>query len=142
MALPYRKWTDEEVQTRGLIAEGQYHFRIIAAEQKLTATGSYEMLVLNLEVNANGKWRRMKDWIVFMDDMDWKLRHLARSTGLMAEYDLGTLDAKHLVGREGDLIIKHQLAKDKINIMNAVEDYVAVAVAANDDFQPDKDISF
>jgi hypothetical protein len=138
MALPYRKWTDEEIRERSVTPEGDYNFVIIDALRDKTKPGLdkngnpkeiYDMLVIEFEFkDGNGVIKKQKDWIVFMDGMDWKLRHLARSTNTLELYENDTLDCHHLKNKRGlfSLGIKDFIGNDGTKKkMNFVKDYVS-----------------
>jgi hypothetical protein len=135
MALPYRKWTEDEVKNRNVCAEGDYPFTLIEVVQKETKGKLNDkgqlvkkpMLELTLEFyDSNGQVKKQKDWIVFDEVMDWKLRHLANTTGLIDLYDNNALDATHLVRKKGFVSLgqkddEYQGQKRKVNF---VKDYI------------------
>lgn len=116
-------------QERQPLPKGDYPFIIKAVEDKPTKSGRYNMLVLDLELHLDdGRTKKQKDWVVYdMEEMAWKLRHLAATTGLLEEYESNTLTP-------GDLLEKHGVARlttqeyadsdGELTISNAVKDYV------------------
>jgi hypothetical protein len=136
MALPYRKWTEEDIKTRNICEEGDYPFRIVNAVIKDTQPGTdkngqpkliNKMLEIDIEfTDHNGQVRKQKDWIVFIEGMDWKLRHLADSTGLIEFYELGDLDCHHLMKKIGNLSlgIRESEYKGEKRKQNFVKDYI------------------
>lgn len=137
MALPYRKWTDSEIQERNVVEDGDYPFIIIDASMRKTKPGLdkngqqkliYDMMEVEFEFkDKNGVIKKQKDWIVFMDGIDWKLRHLASTTGNIELYDADELDCHHLRSKRGifSLGIKDFTGTDGIKKkMNFVKDYV------------------
>lgn len=136
MALPYKKWTDEEIKNRNLSPEGQYPFRIVSAVKKPTKVKldnsgqpkePYHMLELELEFHdVNGVVKKQRDWIVFAEGMDWKLRHLASTTSLLMLYDDNELDAVHLTNKNGVMVlgIRDDEYKGEKRKVNFVKDYV------------------
>ena len=148
MSLPYKVWTEQEDQSRLVVDEGEYRAQITSVTRKRTKAGTYEMLELTLAfTDTKGQHRTLKDWIVFMDELGWKLRHLAKSAGLIDAYDAGTLDGSHLVGRP--VIVKVGIKDGDNGKMNTVKDYLTAPsnkVKSDqvkvDDFVNDTDIPF
>ena len=135
MALQYHMWSEEEINSRNVCEEGEYQFSLTAATKKKTKGGIdingnekpiRDMLELEFEFfDNNGVTKKTRDWIVFMEGMDWKLRHLADCIGKLDLYESGVLDVQHLMNGKGSfrLGIKEQLDKDnvkkKVNFVNA-----------------------
>lgn len=145
MALSYRVWTEQEDEMRGIIEKGDYPFIVVSIEQKLTKSGNYEMLALEIEVTDNqGRQRKMKDWIVLMDEMGWKLRHFAATCGLLDKYENRTLRPADFLKRNGVVRIAVGERKDADGNktgqkQNHVVDYVkplGEASAPRNDDQP------
>ena len=142
MALPYKKWTDDEIKERNITDEGNYPFKIIEAIQKKTKGGFdkngeqkeiHDMLEMDFEfTDTNGMVKKQRDWIVFSEGMDWKLRHLANAIGVLNFYDNQQLESHHLKNKTGifSLGIKEFTGnngeKKKINF---VKDYVKKSAA-------------
>jgi len=156
MALPYKQWTDEEIKDRNVIPEGEYNFTITNAirsvsKQKFDNEGNpkpkYEMLELDFEyADANGIVKKQRDWIVFAEGMDWKLAHLANTTGTWELYIKGELDCHHLRLKKGKfrLGVKTSEYNGEERKQNFVKDYVKKEVALsnvnivkNDDLNDD-----
>jgi hypothetical protein len=127
MALPYKKWSEDDVKNRNVVEAGDYKFRVVGAMRKRTKSGANEMLEIDLEfTDNNGVVKKLRDWIVFMDGMDWKLRHLANTTGLLEMYEDGSLDDYHFKNKIGIVKLgtkddEYEGEKRKINF---VKDYV------------------
>lgn len=142
MALPYKKWTDEEIKDRNIVAEGRYPFEIISAILKKTKPGFdkdgqpkaiHDMLEVDFQFwDLDGVVRKTKDWIVFIEGMDWKLRHLANATDTLELYDNDALEAHHLGKKKGmfDMGIKEMTGNDGVKKkVNFIKDYVKKTVA-------------
>lgn len=159
MALPYNVWTEEDITNRNTVPEGNYLFVILKAELKKTKGGLdkegrqkpiRDMLEIEFEFHdTNGTVRKLTDWIVFMEQMDWKLRHLARSIDMLPHYEAKELDAHHLLRKKGvfTLGIKNMLGNDGIEKkVNYVKDYAETnsVTSAAKDVDPDfnDDIKF
>ena len=136
MALPYNKWSDDEIKNRNITDDGQYPFTVINSVLKQTkvqfdengkAKPTHPMLELELEFHdINGVIKKQRDWIVFCEGMDWKLRHLAATAGLINLYDEDKLEAFHLKGKNGvlHLGIKDSEYKGEKRKQNYVKDYI------------------
>lgn len=130
MALSYKVWSQQEDETRNIIEKGEYQFIVKDIKRTLTKKGNYEMLVVDLELLDNlGRVRKLKDWIVLMDEMGWKLRHFAASCGLLEQYESQTLDTQHFLNREGVVKISVGDQKDEHGQLtglkqNSVADYI------------------
>lgn len=147
MTLPYKKLTDEEDKMRNVLAKGEYPFSIISVEFKRTKDGLNQMLALELIVlDINGREKKIKDWVVFMDDMMWKFKHLCETCGLMDKYANDLVQAKDFLGKNG--VVKLSVAdyeKDGDTMkVNKVVDYIkpnklkAVAQNNSNDFVDDE----
>jgi hypothetical protein len=154
MALPYRKWTEDDIKNRNVAEEGDYPFKILNAVLKDTAPGTdkdgkpkaiNKMLEIDLEFHDDqGVVKKQKDWIVFIEGMDWKLRHLANTTGLLNLYETDELDARHLCGKSGmfSLGIRESEYKGEKRKQNFVKDYVKKSDAPAQDVHFDDKIPF
>ena len=153
MPLPYNRWTDEQIASRNVSSEGDYPFTIIGAVLKKTKPGYdangqpkkiYDMLEVDFEfIDLNGVVKKQKDWIVFIENMDWKLRHLANTTGLLELYDDDVLDESHLLKAKGvfTLGLKEMTDRDgQTKKVNFVKDYVKKSTSPASGFIDD-DIS-
>ena len=143
MALPYKKWTEDEIKLRNISGEGEYPFTVVEAVLKKTKGGLdskgqpkniHPMLELVLEFHdQNGQVKKQRDWIVFCEGMDWKMRHLADTLGIIELYDNDLLDTDHLPRKHGVLSLgiredEYQGEKRKANF---VKDYVKKEPAGN-----------
>ncbi len=153
MPLPYNKWTDEQITNRNVSDEGDYPFKILNAVQKTTKQKykdgkplpCHQMLVIDFEFHdLDGVVKKAKDWIVFIENMDWKLRHLCNTTGLLDLYDNEVLEANDLINKAGVFTLGVKEMQDQngeTKKVNFVKDYVKKAESApSDDFQDDVDI--
>jgi hypothetical protein len=126
----YPKITEEQDQMRNLIDAGEYIAHIDNATEKKTKNGKYDMIELELEVHdMSGRPRKLRDWIVFMDEMSWKLRHAAKSAGLIEKYDNDTLIDKDFIGTR--VVIKVGIKDGDKGKMNNVIDYLPSDNVAN-----------
>ena len=100
MPLPYQVWTEEQIDNRGIVPEGNYPFEVTGASLQKTKGKNgkpvHDMLVIDMNIiDTHGQIRKIRDWIVFVENMDWKLRHLANTTLLLDHYEAGTLEGYH-----------------------------------------------
>lgn len=133
MTLQYNIWTEEQDLSRNLIQAGIYGFKVVNIIRKLTAKGNYEMLEVDLQlVDKSGLDKRLRDWIIIMDTMGWKLRHFAATCGLLEKYESGTLDSRDFMGKSGSVKVGVVDKKDEHKVptgekTNKVLDYLKVA---------------
>lgn len=136
MPLPYNHWSEEDIKNRGIAEEGNYQFKIISALKDKTKPGYdkdgnekpiRDMLVLEfIFKDKNGMEKTVKDWIVFMKGMDWKMRHLAISINELDKYDNKELDLHHIQGKTGRFIIgvKEYVKEGETKKSNFIKDYI------------------
>lgn len=126
MGLNYPKITEEEDQMRGVLEKGEYPFQVIEIEETLTKKGDHSMLVVEILVTHGERKLKIRDWIVLMTEMAWKLRHFAYALGLGEKYENNTLDVKDFLGKKG--IVKlgtREYEQDgEKRISNSVVDYI------------------
>ncbi len=127
--MKYSRMSEDQDRNRNALPKGDYPFIIKAVEDKPTKSGRYNMLVLDLEIHLdNGRTKKQKDWVVYdMEEMAWKLRHLAATTGLLAEYESEVLAPEDLLEKHGVVRLTTQEFTDsdgEITTSNAVKDYV------------------
>jgi hypothetical protein len=136
MSLPYKKWTEDQIKSRNISSEGEYPFTVLEAVLKKTKGGLndkgqpkdvHPMLELILEFHdQNGVVKKQRDWIVFCEGMDWKMRHLADTLGLIDLYEDDALEAHHLPRKHGvfSLGIREDEYQGEKRKANFVKDYV------------------
>lgn len=105
--------------------EGQYEFLINQATEKKSSKGN-DMIELELTIYKGQGTRKIRSWLVFMDSMQWSVRHFYESIKKIAEYDSGIIDAQKLVGSRGVCFLKiDEYEKDgKVNMTNKVDGWV------------------
>lgn len=154
MSLGYNVWTEEDVKNRNVVDEGDYPFEIeniakVKTQPGVDKNGNPKPIRDMLEIefifwDINGIVKKQKDWIVFMEGMDWKLRHLANTTGKLDLYEANELDIPHLQKAKGVFSLGIKEFKGKDGLMkkgNFVKDYVKKEVQGDDSFKDD-DIKF
>ena len=135
--LNYHLWTEEDFKNRGLIDDGIYKFQIKRIIKKKTRSGIdkngndkpiYDMIEIDFDFWDNqGSIRKIKDWITFIEGMDWKLRCIADTTGKLDLYEERTLDDYHLIDLIGYFKLSNKEIEEKDGTkrkINFVKDYI------------------
>lgn len=124
--------SEEQLKLESLLAEGEYDFEIIKAEDTHSKKSGAEMIALEMKVfraDGNG-FVFVKDYL--LASMAFKLIHFAKATGLTEEYNKGTLVAATCLGRCGKVKVKVEEANGDFGAKNSVKDYVVPKEAAHD----------
>jgi len=142
MPLAYNRWSEEDLKSRNIVEEGEYPFYIVTVSTKKTKpgidkNGEQKIIKDMIEIDFNftdnnGVVKKIKDWILLVPEMDWKLRVLADSVGLIELYDDMQLDCHHLIHKKGifKLGIKDAEDKDKNKFKtNFVKEYIKQSTA-------------
>jgi hypothetical protein len=127
MVLAYKKITEEEDKSRHLFPKGEYNFSIRSVVEKKTKNGSNNMLEIELLVkDSNGREMIVKDWIVLVEQMGWKLRHFSNACNLLDKYDSQLLEARDFFDKKGivKLTIREYQSETGMRTVNSVEDYI------------------
>lgn len=116
--------TAEELQLAELIPEGEYDFKVLSAEDAVSKKGN-DMLKLKLAVYVGQREYHVFDYL--LEAMAFKLRHFCESTGLMHQYEDGTLSANNVDGAAGIVVIELEKPKEgsKYGPKNVVSDYIS-----------------
>lgn len=101
----------------------EYDFEVLNAIDKVSKSGN-DMIEINIGIYTSDKiGPRIFDYL--LDAMEAKLRHFCDTTGLLREYENGTLNAEMCRGRAGKCRIG--IKKDKTGQYpdkNVIKDYV------------------
>lgn len=84
----YKALNEEDAQKAryGLLEDGEYDAVVKVSTQKPSKSGNI-MAELILDVfDKQGQAHEVKDWLVFSNNMLWKLKHFCESAGLEKEY--------------------------------------------------------
>jgi hypothetical protein len=109
MALEFTPKTEKEILEENLWPEGDYSFTILTAAEKLSKKSQSPMIELTLEIyNDEGKSRKITDYL--MVSGAWKLRKACEACGLLAKYEMGSLEDYMFTGKSG--ILKLNIQKD------------------------------
>ena len=131
MSLHYKHISAEEDQMRNLLEKGEYPFYVKSIIEKKTKSGQYDMLELELGIiDKNGHELRIKDWVVLMDEMAWKFRHLSATCGLLDLYEQEAIESNDFVGKQGmvKINISEYEKEGESRKVNRVADYLAKPV--------------
>ncbi len=154
MALNYRTFSEDDINSMKILAQGDYQFYIDSVKEMKSAGGIdkngnpkkiYDMLELSLKIVTDRGERQVRDWIMIIQDdepLAFKLRHLASTCGLIEKYDSGMLDARDFMGKHGTARIGQKEYTDKygeVKKLNNVLDYVKASQskAEIDEFNDD-----
>lgn len=130
--------TEKELAEANLWANGEYPFEIVKAEEATDKNGG-DMFKLQVKVYDGERFQFIFDY-VSPNWMEHKLRHLAESVGLLADYETGVMEAYQLEGKTG--VAKVNVQKDKTGQYpdkNGIADYVVKRESMKAVAQPDDD---
>jgi hypothetical protein len=127
--------TEEELQAENLFPDGEYDFEVVEAEEAKSRKGS-DMIKINMKVyGPNGRQQFVRDYL--LEAMAYKLRHFCEATGLLPDYEAGTLTDAKVNGRSGRVKLvtesgrKNPTTGADYPARNAVKDYVTDGVKPN-----------
>jgi hypothetical protein len=120
--MKFKPKSEQELQAMLLVEPQECDFEVVSAEDAFSAKGN-EMIKLKLRVYTDSGERFIFDYL--MEAMAYKLRHFAEATGLIAQYEAGTMTAMDCLNRSGRL--KLGIDRDKTGQYadrNGVKDYL------------------
>lgn len=127
--------TENEIQAENLFPDGDYDFEVVEAKDGQSKRGS-DMITINMKVyGPNGRTQFVRDYL--LEAMAYKLRHFCEATGLLADYDAGTLTDGKVMGRTGRVKLvtesgrKNPTTGADYPARNAVKDYVTDGAKPN-----------
>ena len=104
-----------------LMAKGEYDFEVLFAQDTVSKNRN-PMIKLQLGIyDSTGKMRKLYDYLV--PSMEVKLQHFCDSTGLLPQYQSGTLKADMCVGRSGRCKLDIEPEQSGYPAKNCVRDY-------------------
>jgi len=97
----YQAMSEEEAMAERfqLIKEGEYDAIISASQDKVSSSGNDMMDMTVTVFDAEGKAHEVRDFLVFMKAMMWKIVHCAGSAGMMPTYQAGKLCSETITGK-------------------------------------------
>jgi hypothetical protein len=123
--------SEAQLRAEMLISEGEYDFEVLKADDKLSSGGN-DMIALVMRVwDHEGVERQVRDWLVNSDAAmcQLKIRNFCASTGLMEQYQDGSLDAMACTGVAGRVAIGSK-TDPQYGPQNTVQGYVCEAAEA------------
>jgi hypothetical protein len=116
--------TESELQKESLFPKGEYSFEVMEAKETTSKSGN-DMIKIKLNVFDNDSERSQFVYDYLMEAMHFKLRHFCCATGLISNYEAGSLKASDCVGKTGvcRLKIKEDLTGE-YPPKNEIADYV------------------
>lgn len=128
--------SEEDFKSRNLMDPGTYDFVVFDAIEKVSKTSGEPMIELILNVlDMKGRERKIYDYLMDKEPMDYKIRHIYNCAGLLEKYESGDIDAQDLHNVTGK--VKIIIRKDKTGQYgdkNSVQDYFSTKNKTNDLF--------
>jgi len=120
-----------------LLKEGEYDAVVSASIDTQSSSGNPMMDVTVTVYDENGKGHDVRDFLVFMKQMMWKIVHFADSCGITKEYEEGKLCSEVAIHKRCKVMIKieegREIPVDKLKgkpagskypDKNKIEDYI------------------
>lgn len=123
MGLSFTPKSEEDLNS--LLKPGEYEFEVLHAEHAKSKKSGADMIKIKLGVfRSDGSQAHIYDYL--MPSVEFKLRHFCDSTGLLPQYQSGSLQASDCHGRSGKckLIIKEDTTGNGYPPKNEIKDYV------------------
>lgn len=117
----YTPYTEAEIQSMNVMDEGIYTFQVLEvhttdkSNNPLCDKNGIEMAKLKLLVwDKNDKERTLYTYISGDGNFAYKLRHFAKTIGMIEDYEQGTFNINRAVGKSGqaDIVIKKGTMKN------------------------------
>lgn len=143
--LNYQVMSEKEAMDEkfSLLKEGIYDAVITASEDRVSQSGNPMMDITLAVYDDNGQTTNVRDFLVFMPKMMWKVIHFAKSSGLVKEYEEGKLCSEVAINQRvkvkinvesGGLIpedrLKDKPLGSKYPDKNKIEEYIERDVSA------------
>jgi hypothetical protein len=122
MTFSYPILTEEQIEAqRKILEEGIYPFTVKSALEGISKSGN-NMVTLTLEIwNHEGKSFIVKDFLVAVESMCYKIRNFWKSVGKPERYETGNIFIDEFINQSG--LVKTRLEKE----MNGDRRFVRVA---------------
>jgi hypothetical protein len=116
---------DQILELQKPIDEGDYHVRIENAISTISQNSGNPQIKLSLTIlGPNGKQPKCFDYLVALEEMAWKTRHLLESIGRPELYDTGEFSESVLIGTKPYAKIKLVKSEDGQKLYPKVIDYL------------------
>lgn len=119
--MKFTPMSKEEIEFSNLLEPGIYPFEVMTASDEISKAGN-EMIKLKLNVFGENREAHVYDYL--MEKLQYKLRHFAEATGLLAAYESGHLDAIHCFGKQGYCKLIIDQGNGEFGPKNAIKDYI------------------
>jgi hypothetical protein len=119
----------QEVKRRALLQDGTYQFTVKQADEAMSQSGNQMIIIVVSILDAEGKERTLKDYLLFNEEMLYKTRHFCDAVGLIESYARGHFSAHEFVGRSGRCTVGIQKGRTKpdgsvYDDKNMIKDYL------------------
>lgn len=118
--MKFQPKTEEELEAEMIVPDGEYDFTVMEAEERQSKKGN-SMIQVKLNVFTEQGDLHLYDYL--LEAMAFKLRHFCSSIGVLADYNLGTLEVSDIVGRSGKVKLTSK-KEEGYPLKNVVKDYV------------------
>jgi len=122
MAMNFTPKSEMELTEDRLAKDGDYDFKVLEASDETSKSGN-AMIKLKLGV-FNGDALRWHVFDYLVPQMEVKLRHFCDCTGLLADYESGSLSAQFCRGRAGRCRLVIEEGEGSYPDKNVVKDYI------------------
>lgn len=117
--------SETEFKSRRLMDPGIYSFQVFDAIEKTSKSGNEMIEVILKVIDLNGRVHTVNDYLIDQEPMDYKIRHLWDSVGMINKYESGNISPEDIKDKKGK--VKIRITKDKKGIYddkNTVVDYI------------------
>lgn len=121
--IKFRHRDDEEIAKASLIEKGTYEFYCQKATAGTSKNGNNTIALELVVYDENKRERIVKDWLVDIDAMHYKIKHFCETTDQLDIYMADEFSPEHCINKRGYVMI--DVRKDDRGIfVNKVSDYV------------------
>jgi hypothetical protein len=122
MAMKFEPKSEKQLTEDRLAKDGDYDFQVLEASDEISRSGN-AMIKLKLGV-FDGDALRWHVFAYLVPQMEVKLRHFCDCTGLLADYESGSLSAQLCRGRAGRCRLVTEEGEGTYPDKNVVKDYI------------------
>lgn len=116
---------DQILELQKPIEEGEYYVRIENAISTISQNSGNPQIKLSLTIlGPNGKQPKCFDYLVALEEMAWKTRHLLKSIGRPELYDSGEFSESVLIGMKPYAKVKLVKSEDGQKLFPKIVDYL------------------
>lgn len=103
----FKPYTDEELVELNLVPHGEYTFKVLEAEERLSKAGNECMRVV-IELHTK---KRLVEWI--SGALPSKLAEFCKAINVYDLYKTGKLTANNVINKTGNLIVEHKIINNE-----------------------------